>query len=115
MEVRGLRRCGSTPAAPNSNCAPAILPERSSGSSSSSGYATGSGAARGDGARVRARLQAPFYDALFTKLVVKVGADAKPLLEAAIARKVSRGNAFMRKLMVARMKKALSALKQRRR
>jgi hypothetical protein len=59
-------------------------------------------------------LEAPFYDKVFTELVAKVGAEARPLLEAAIARTFPKANKHMRKVMVARMKKALAELKRRR-
>jgi hypothetical protein len=58
-------------------------------------------------------LEAPYYDKLFTKLVVKVGPDARPLLEAAIKRTFPNENKHMRKIMLARMKKALAELKKR--
>jgi len=58
-------------------------------------------------------LESPFYDKAFTSLVLKVGDEARPMLEAAIARTFPKSNKYMRKLMVARMKKALAELKRR--
>jgi hypothetical protein len=58
-------------------------------------------------------LEWPAYDKLFTQLVVKVGPEARPVLEAAIVRTFPKANKYMRKLMVARMKKALAELKRR--
>jgi hypothetical protein len=55
----------------------------------------------------------PFYDKLFTKLVVKVGADARPPLEAAIKRNLSGESAHVRKTQVGRMKKARMALNKK--